>query len=308
MNNCCPLCGATSATILNVLQAGDIWDSLESRHAASFDVVTRSQLTPSSKIELLACHDCGLQYFSPALPGDAAFYSQLSTSDQNFYNSVTWDFRQALQVIPKSAKVLDVACGPGAFLALCRDEGLHATGIDTNPHAIAHARSLGLSVECTLLSDFSQHHAGSFDVVTAFQVVEHLSDVVPFTMQAVKCLKPGGFLLISVPNRDRIWREALEPLDCPPHHLSRWEPRQFAELAERCSLRLHAVHRELASLDHVRNQLRQFMSPEFSMSLPVRAVAKAMINAVTVPERLRPFLFRALNLWDMSMLAVLAKD
>jgi SAM-dependent methyltransferase len=307
MQNACPLCAAKAATAVEQLDTDRIWEALAVNHGARFSKATQQALTPGAQTSLLNCQRCGLQFFSPACAGDAEFYRQLTAADRGYYNSETWDFRKALQLIPGSAMVLDVACGSGAFLDLARGHGISAYGIDTNPQAVDGARARGLSVECTTMTDFSRGHAATFDAVTAFQVLEHLSEVVPFTCEVATCLKPGGVLLISVPNRHRIWREPLEPLDCPPHHLSRWAPRQFAELADRCGLQVQAVHCQLATRDHVRNQLRQRISPRFSRSLPVRAMAKGLINGLTVPDWLRPSLFGALRLWDLSMLAVLVK-
>jgi SAM-dependent methyltransferase len=307
MVNCCPLCGSAEAVTVETVETPCIWKALEVNHGAYFSESIQQALMPFAQTALLACQGCGLQYFSPACPGDADFYSQLTADDPDFYNNETWDFRQALQLLPGSAKVLDVACGAGAFLELARSHGVEAYGIDTNPLAVESAQVRGLSVECTTLLDFSRRHAAAFNAVTAFQVLEHLIEVVPFMCQAASCLKPGGQLLVSVPNRHRIWREPLEPLDCPPHHLSRWSAPQFAVLADRCGLQLQAVHCQLATRDHLRNQLRQRISPRFSKSLPVRALAKGLINGLTVPDRLLPSLFGALRLWDLSMLAVLVK-
>jgi len=115
-----------------------------------------------------------------------------------------------------------IACGEGSFLQLAQAKGATICGIDTNPTAIENAKRKGLSAHCVLLNDFASENRGRFDVVTAFQVIEHLSEVQPFVRAARDCLKPGGKLLITAPNRLRRFRDPFEPLDHPPHHLSRW--------------------------------------------------------------------------------------
>jgi SAM-dependent methyltransferase len=263
-----------------------------------------------------------LQYFSPAIPGDGEFYRQLTQSDPSYYNAESWDFEQALRLAPPGARLLDVACGAGAFVELAAGHGLQAQGIDTNPEAVSRARSAGLSVELSPLDTYSQRHAGEYGVVTAFQVLEHLGEVVSFTRQAAACLQPGGLLLISVPNRRRLWRDPQEPLDCPPHHLSRWEAAQFGHLAELCDLRLCGVYYDHATvMDCLSPLLAHLRTPSRRRtSAPSQAVAddqpnrthsrlrcrsERLIETLAAPIWSRPALLNRLGLWRLGMLAAL---
>lgn len=54
-------------------------------------------------------------------------------------------------------------------------------------------------------------------------------------------LAPGGRLYVSAPHRNRTFRDGLEPLDHPPHHVSRWSPHEFQQLADRFRLTLSGV-------------------------------------------------------------------
>jgi 2-polyprenyl-3-methyl-5-hydroxy-6-metoxy-1,4-benzoquinol methylase len=58
-----------------------------------------------------------LQYFSPAIPGDVHFYSELTSSCSNYYNDEKWEFDFVRKYIKSEQKVLDIACGKGAFLS-----------------------------------------------------------------------------------------------------------------------------------------------------------------------------------------------
>jgi hypothetical protein len=53
--------------------------------------------------------------------------------------------------------------------------------------------------------------------------------------------------------------------------------------------------------------MRQGIGPRWSCSVPVRALAKGLINGLTIPDSLHTSLLRTLHLWDLSMLALLAK-
>ena len=243
-NLACPLCDHSDGVLIRELPFAGIWQELALQHGVRFSPELIHQHTPAETTVLLSCPVCELEYFTPAIAGSGEFYRQLTSADSTYYNPETWDFRCAIKCTPVGSSLLDVACGSGAFLALAQRNGLRAQGIDTNQDAINQARAAGLSAELMALEPFSKLHAGSFDVVTVFQVLEHLDRVVPFTRQAASCVRTGGRLLISVPNRHRLWRQRLEPLDCPPHHLSRWAGPQFNQLALHCGLELKQIHFE----------------------------------------------------------------
>lgn len=185
-------------------------EALHLDHCARFTPDLRNRLTPADKTDLLQCITCGLEYFSPAIAGDGESYRLLTEASASYYNSDTWDFRKALEISQSSGRLLDVACGAGAFLALARTHGLEVHGVESNPAAVSLARTEGLNVDLIDIGPFAAQHFEQFDLVTVFQVVEHLKQVVPFTIEASRCLKPGGQLLLSVPNRFRVWRSPFE--------------------------------------------------------------------------------------------------
>jgi len=198
------------------------------------------RLTPSAESSLLACGDCGLHYFSPALPGDDGFYAALAASPR-YYNSWKWEFGWVGDRLGPGDAVLDIGCGAGDFLAAVAPRVRRAAGLETSAAAAAAARGRGLAVLRGDAESFSREHEGEFDAVCLFHVIEHLPAVLPPLRAAARCLRPGGTLYVSVPNRRRTCREPLESLDCPPHHLSRWSPRQLAWLAGALGMRVAAL-------------------------------------------------------------------
>jgi len=316
----CPLCGDHSGQLLEQLAFASIWEALQRNHHAQFTPEVLQRLTPAEHTALLVCPTCGLAYFSPAVAGDSEFYRQLTQADCGYYNNDTWDFRQAMDLVGSGARLLDVACGAGSFLLLAQSRGLQAQGIDTNPEAIARATERGLRADFASLDAFADQNPGAFDVVTAFQVLEHLEQVVPFTRQAARCLMPGGRLLVSVPNRHRLWRGKLEPLDCPPPHLSRWAPEQFEALASRAGLRLQAIHFDHASivdaLVPINKRVQRWFNPSLSyprgqdnaaMDRPITGSStgnlKRRLERLVEPLELPKPVRDRLHLWRLSMLA-----
>jgi O-antigen chain-terminating methyltransferase len=103
----------------------------------------------------------------------------------------------------RSGPVLDVGCGRGEFLELCREAGIEARGIDTDAGMVARCREAGLAVE---QADALGHLAGLADDtlggIFCAQVIEHLPPdaLVALVRLAHAKLRPGGLLLCETPN------------------------------------------------------------------------------------------------------------
>jgi O-antigen chain-terminating methyltransferase len=99
--------------------------------------------------------------------------------------------------------VLDIGCGRGEFLALMRDGGVAARGIDLSAENVALCRSKGLPAEVAdLFGYLAGVPDGSLDGIFCAQVVEHLPpDRLPEMIRlASSALAPGGVLAIETPN------------------------------------------------------------------------------------------------------------
>ncbi len=96
--------------------------------------------------------------------------------------------------------VLDFGCGWGFFLGAAKERGWDAHGLEPLPgHAVYARAKFGLDVLTDTLRDDS-FAPEQFDAVTAFQVFEHIPDPAGDVMRLQRLLKPGGLMLIEVPN------------------------------------------------------------------------------------------------------------
>ena len=101
------------------------------------------------------------------------------------------------------APVLDVGCGRGELVALLRDAGVEARGVDADGDMVAYARGEGLDVEqADLLAHLEAQPDGSLGAIFAGQVVEHLPPpaLVRFLELARAKLRDGGVLIAETIN------------------------------------------------------------------------------------------------------------
>lgn len=114
--------------------------------------------------------------------------------------------------LPHHHKLLDIGCSTGLFLDEARRAGFEAYGAELSPEAAAFARThFGLEVHPGDWHD-AGYADGSFDVVTLFDTVEHLSDPLGELAAIRRLLKPGGLLLQSAPNTDGLFARRSDDL------------------------------------------------------------------------------------------------
>lgn len=115
--------------------------------------------------------------------------------------------------------VLDAACGEGYGSALLAAAAERVTGVDLSPEAVAHARgryrlpNLSFEAADCLQLPFAD---AAFDAVVSFETLEHLEDHDGLLREFRRVLKPGGFLLISSPDR-AVYSDRLQNRN--PFHL-----------------------------------------------------------------------------------------
>jgi len=251
----CPCCGAAgSSTFLFTIPYHVIWTLLAEEWQAIFSVDVIRRHTPAEVASLLLCRECGLQFFDPPSAGDEDFYRELGGSPL-YYSPWKWEFGWVRERLSRGMDVLDVGCGRGDFLAHIESVVRRAAGLEQNTDAAAAAAARGLEVTAGGLAEYAERNVESFDAVCAFHVVEHLTDVVPFLRHLSRCLRPGGQVFLSVPNRARYYRKPVEPLDCPPHHLSRWEPVQLRRLGDLVGLRVLEISIQPVDVNMIREEI-----------------------------------------------------
>jgi ubiquinone/menaquinone biosynthesis C-methylase UbiE/predicted nucleic acid-binding Zn-ribbon protein len=131
--------------------------------------------------------------------------------------------------IAQPANVFDAGCGSGYGSAELAKTGASVTGADVSGEAVAYARehfgAQGIrfvEAPCESLP----FEPESFDLVTAFEVIEHLERWQELLTEANRVLKPGGVLLVSTPNRD-YYTESRGEAGPNPFHVHEFDYPEF---------------------------------------------------------------------------------
>ena len=185
---------------------------------------------------------CGLVFFAPAEAGDGTFYEALyrrldAGGRVRAAGRDRAEYAHAAERIRPGDAVLEVGAGAGAFARFI--PGARHVGLDPNPAAYAAAEA---EIRAESLADHAEAHEGAYDAACAFQVIEHVADPLRMARDMVRCLKPGGVLMLGAP----IWPSAMTAIpdfvfNAPPHHLSWWNESAMRALADRLGLATEAV-------------------------------------------------------------------
>lgn len=139
--------------------------------------------------------------------------------------------------------ILDVGCGRGDFLLLMREGGWNCTGLELDSRAESRGKALGFEIKNRSLED-AKFKGSSFNAVTFWHVFEHVRRPVEALSECERILKPGGLLVVAVPNlkslQARVSGKRWFHLD-PPYHLYHYSPANLSVLVEKAGFEVKAV-------------------------------------------------------------------
>jgi len=207
-------------------------------------LVCSSESVAKGPRRFLRCAGCGLLFASDMQAGDAEWYrrtwiytgSRTAKPLSREAIEANWAWGLFLRQPPLSrGTLLDVGCGRGDFLHAAQLQGFAVAGVDFQKELAQIGRELyGLSISC---SDIWQvlNDGRRFDIVTAFEVLEHVAEPVAFLSTLGRI---GRYVVASVPCADRRPPLFARGFDDPPHHLTMWTPAALERALVQAGLRV----------------------------------------------------------------------
>jgi len=144
----------------------------------------------------------------------------------------------AIRQRTKGTRLLDVGCATGFFMEAAAEEGFDVRGVEFSTVAISLARpDIRERIVRGDVNELLSREAEQFDVVTAFDIIEHVQNPANFLNELREILKPGGVLAISSPDTGHVLRYLMGsrwPMLQPMQHTVLFSRRGIAALLERC--------------------------------------------------------------------------
>lgn len=261
----CKLCGDRQDEKLFAKQG---WDFLRCK---SCGLVTIDPIPTASEVE--SNHD------ESYADGEYAAFA----SAQDVRQGIAASRLSAVRPLAPEGPWLDVGASTGAFVGEVAAAGLDAEGLEISRVAVAQAQARGLRVHRSAVEDYRPER--EYAVVTAFDLVEHLVDPVPFVRQMSEWLQPGGLMAITVPNIASFAARLLGPrwfFYAPPDHIHYFTPTTIRQLLGETSLEQISIQPSYKPLtmDYAAEQLGHFLP---ALAPVVGGVARIL------PQRLSGF-------------------
>lgn len=232
------------------------------------------------ELRALLCQRCGHRW----LPTDSKIQQLIEKAygrhytgfrvDDHFNRIIRGELDERLSKIKSPpASLLDVGCGNGEFLALAVAAGYDACGVDVSTTSRELCEGKGLRA---VAGDFLSHEFGrSFDVVTMWDVMEHLQRPDLFVARARDLLRPDGVLVLKIPSKGalnfrvlRVVRRRGGTLLGAPNHIQFFTEASLAEMLRRCGFT------EVLWLEH-----RRFRRPPLTLH-PRKILARYLARTV----------------------------
>lgn len=235
----CPLCHCAALEVLKAIRVAH----LIRLYKGMLATYVAKEFEGCRKVSYFSCKGCDLRFFSPPITGSAEYYAQLCSKSTQYYLEDKSEYDFAKRFINANDKVLDIGSGKGAFAKKIPTNKY--IGLDHSTIAAEMASQEGITVINEPLEEHCLKNKGSYDVVCAFQVLEHVSTIRKFIDESVKCLRPGGFLIYSVPSEDSFVSLIPNPtLNLPPHHVSHWPDSTVRNITKLFPLELVEIEHE----------------------------------------------------------------
>ncbi|MEI6595169.1 MAG: class I SAM-dependent methyltransferase [Bacteroidota bacterium] len=198
-------------------------------------------------VSIYKCLDSGYRFYYPEnIIGDGRLYEDLQKVSDVYYMKWKWEFEIAQKFVKANDALLDIGCGSGNFLISQKNKTSNLFGLEFNDLAIKKCKDNGLNIFKEYIEEHAKSNSEKYDVVTSFQVLEHVFDIKSFIENNLKVLKTGGKLVIGVPHSNPYLykKDMMHTLNLPPHHMGLWDEKAFQSLPQFFKMKLEGIYIE----------------------------------------------------------------
>jgi 2-polyprenyl-3-methyl-5-hydroxy-6-metoxy-1,4-benzoquinol methylase len=160
---------------------------------------------------LVKCKSCGL-IFTKRIPSQEELITHYAKYTRN--NSISpitisryEELLKKFESKRKLNRILDVGCGDGYFLDVAKKKGWEVYGTEFTDNAIELCRSKGINMHQGSVQTFQEEI--QFDVITSFEVLEHINDGKSHVNKIFQLLRPDGIFYFTTPNFNSLNRKLI---------------------------------------------------------------------------------------------------
>jgi 2-polyprenyl-3-methyl-5-hydroxy-6-metoxy-1,4-benzoquinol methylase len=247
---------------------------------------------------LMRCQQCGLVFGARIPAGDELSdpYSKYprNTSISPLTIKRYEELLAQFEPYRRTNKILDVGCGDGHFLEAAKKKGWNVYGTEYTSEACEPARVKGIEMYAGLIQTFSS--TKDFDVITSFEVLEHLTDPKDHVTAIAKLLRTGGLFYFTTPNFNslsRRWLGGKWKIIEYPEHLTYFTAQTAEKLVVNAGLLKLQVISTGITLRQFPNENKQYSTSEEQLRNSIESK-----TSLRILKRLVNYWLTQLNLGD----------
>ena len=177
----------------------------------------------------------------------------------------------------KNVELADLACGHGPLVYCLQQLGYrNVQGVDISPEQVALAHRLGLTqIVCQDIQGFLAGREGALDVVFLLDILEHLhrAELIDLMDQVRAALRPGGQVIIHVPNAEGVFGQRIRYGDLT--HENCFTPRSMRQLLSACGFLDIAYFEDKPPVDGAKGLGRYLLWETLILPLRLLLIAEA---------------------------------
>lgn len=208
-------------------------------NCGSLDLAKMSRFSDSY---LVRCRSCSL-VFTGRIPTDQELIQHYKGygREDTLSHLTRQRYKELLsgwENLRQTNKILDVGAGNGFFIQEAIESGWQGFATEYTPEAVTLCRAKGATAHQGDL-DTAPFAEGSFDIITAFEVLEHVLNPLELMRNVARLLRPNGMFYLTTPNFNSISRHILGPqwhVIEYPEHLFYFTPKTLRNMAKRAGL------------------------------------------------------------------------